>query len=360
MRPDILPSVLPLSARLAVIRGNLRASGNKLRGGNAFDDLPTPVPTGPPETFAHLPAIFDPDHLDRVISCGFDADRSEELAKLRENSFTGTPGERYSLGESIIIGGTILSGRARHFLRNLPEMRNLMSDLLVHDQATLTNTQQGLHYFGHWLQDDCPLYEAVKYAPNLLSITRPDWPDRHFYESGFGQTWTETRFAYVGDLTVWRDLSYSADKVRRMQTLRARLRQGQTGHAAGRIIYISRGSTGEPRNMSNVTDFEDALRKAGIEVVEPGQVGSGFLDARMVIAIEGSQACHGLYALAGGGAFLIIQPPERFYNPLRNWSSLLGFGYGIVVGQKDAVSFHVTPEEVLRIVDRLLARPSPV
>lgn len=358
MRPETSRSVSPVAARIAVVTRRLRAVLKKAGGSSAFDDLPPPELTGNPEVLAHRPVMFDPDHLDRVLACGFDGDRAEEFAKLRNDSFVGTSAERYRMGESIIIGGTIITRRARHILRALPEFRNLMSGMAVHDQATLTNTQQGLHYFGHWLQDDCTLFEAVKDAPNLLSIARPDWPDRHYYEAGFGQTWTETRFAHIGDLTVWRDLSYSADKTRRMQALRARLRQRQSAQGPGRIIYVSRGPLGEPRNMSNVDAFETALRTAGIDVVEPGQGGGGMLGARMVIAIEGSQACHGLYALADGGSFLIIQPPERFYNPLRNWASLLGLNYGIVVGQKDAVSFHIDPDEVLHMVDRLLALPS--
>lgn len=277
---------------------------------------------------------------------------------LRADRFTGTPAERYRLGESIIIGGTVITQQARHHYRALPEIKALSAKLQTYDAATLLNTEQGLFYFGHWLQDDCALYELMKDAPNLLSIARPDWPDRHYYEAGFGQVWTETRFAHVGDLTVWRDLGYSTDKARRLQALRTRLRASVTPTGNRGIVYISRGRMGEPRNMSNTEAFENALRDAGIDVIDLNEGGAAILDARMIISIEGSQACHGLFALAAGGSFLIIQPPERFYNPLRNWASLLGLNYGIVVGQKDVVSFHVDPGEVLRMVDRLLAVPS--
>lgn len=358
MRPENARSVSPSATRFVVVSRRLRAIRDKLLGRSAFDDLPAPESTGEPEILAHRPVLFDPRQLDRVIACGFDGNRAEEFAKLRETSFLGTPAERYRLGESIIIGGTIITRRSRHILREMPELRNLMSTLEVYDQATLANSQQGLYYFGHWLRDDCTFYEAVKGSPNVLSITRPDWPDRPYYEAGFGQTWTETGFAHVGDLTIWRDMSYSADKTRRMQGLRAKLRKAVVGRGGGKIIYISRGQHGEPRNMSNAAAFEDAMRKAGIEMVDPGNVGAAILDAKMIIAIEGSHACHGVYALAEGGSFLILQPPERFYNPLRNWASLLGLNYGIVVGQKDATSFTINPDEVLRMVDRLLALSS--
>jgi hypothetical protein len=356
-------SVSPFATRAAVVAGRLRGLRNRILRRNTFDDLPPPELTGRPETLAHRPAFFEPEHLDRVIACGFGVDRLEEFAKLRADRFTGSPAERYHLGESIIVGGTVITRQARHHYRALPELKSIRSKLQTYDTATLLNTEQGLFYFGHWLQDDCALYELVKDAPNLLSIARPAWPDRAYYEANFGQVWTETSFAHVGDLTVWRDLGYSTDKARRLQALRARLRSSVTPTGNQGVVYISRGRTGEPRNMSNTEAFENALRNAGVEVIDLNTVdlrtgGPAMLDARMIISIEGSQACHGLFALADGGSFLIIQPPERFYNPLRNWASLLGLNYGIVVGQKDEVSFHVDPDEVLRMVDRLLALPS--
>ncbi len=360
MRRENAPSGPSLYVRLAVVTRRIRAIRDRLRGHGGFDALPLPDQVGEMEVLAHRPVIFEPEQLDRVITCGFDGKRAVEFAKLRETSFTGTPAERYRLGESIIIGGTLITRGSRHILRGMSELGSLIAKLTVYDRATLVNSQQGLHYFGHWLRDDCTLYEAVKNEPNLLSVKRPDWPDRHYYEAGFGQAWTETRFAHVGDLTVWRDMSYSADKACRMQGLRARLRKAVAGRGGGKIIYISRGEKGEPRNMSNAAAFEFAMREAGVEIVDPGNVGAAILDARMIIAIEGSHACHGVYALAEGGSFLIIQPPERFYNPLRNWTSLLGLNYGIVVGQKDATSFTVNPDEVLRMVDRLLALSSGV
>ncbi len=358
MRPESASSMSTLATQVVVASRRLRAIRARLVGRSGFDDLPASEKTGEPETLAHLPAFFEPEQLDRVIACGFGRDRAEELVKLRDPTFVGTPAERYRLGDSIIIGGTIITRQSRHILRLMPELRHLMSTLSVYDRATLSNSQQGLYYFGHWLRDDCTLHELIKDEPNLLSIARPDWPDRHYYEAGFGQSWKETSFAQVGDLTLWRDMSYSADKARRLHGLRAKLRKAVAGRGAGKIIYISRGQQGEPRNMSNTTAFEAAMHAAGIETVDPGNVGAAILDARMIIAIEGSHACHGVYALAEGGSFLILQPPERFYNPLRNWASLLGLNYGIVIGQKDPTSFTINPDEVLRMVDRLLAVPS--
>lgn len=329
-------------------------------GRPGFAELPPPELVGEAELLPCDPVLYDAAQFDRVLACGFDLDVKAELARLDATSFAGAPAQRYRLGESILVGGIIVTQQARHILRGLSEWRSLQAEMAAHDRATLLNSMQGLYYFGHWLQDDCPLYEAVRDEPALLSMPRPDWPDRHVYERAFDQTWTRTDFAHVGDLTIWRDLGYSTAKAGRIRDLRARLRRALPGRGDGKPVYISRGKLGEPRNMSNAAAFEEAMRKAGITVIEPGLDGETLVrtmrDTPLVIAIEGSHACHGLYALAEGGSFLILQPPERFYNPLRGWAALLGMGYGIVVGSKDETSFHIDPDEVLRMADRLRAR----
>ncbi len=84
---------------------------------------------------------------------------------------------------------------------------------------------------------------------------------------------------------------------------------------------------------------------------------AALLDARMTITIEGSQAAHGVYMLGDGGAMLILQSPDRFYNPHHEWARLIGMGYGTIIGTPDEVSFHMNPSEVLAMADRLEASP---
>lgn len=347
---------------MTVVASRLRAVFNKRLGRPAFTDLPRPERLGEVEILPRPPVLYEPEQLGRIRACAFGEVVREKIAELEATSFAGQPPECYRLGESIVVGGTVITASSRHLLRTMSELKSLRSELGYYESATFLNSMQGLHYFGHWLQDDCSLYELVRPAPTLLSVVRPNWPDRYIYERAFGQTWTETAFAYVGDLTLWRDLDYTIGKAGRIKGLRAKLRQAFPARNPGRIVYIGRGRHGEPRTMSNAAAFEDALRKAGVHVLEPGQGSEALidalLDAELVIAIEGSQACHGLYALAEGGSFLILQPPERFYNPLREWAGMLSLRYGFVVGEKDDVSFHVDPSEVLRMVDRLLAVPS--
>jgi hypothetical protein len=77
----------------------------------------------------------------------------------------------------------------------------------------------------------------------------------------------------------------------------------------------------------------------------------------MIITIEGSQAAHGVYMLQTGGSLMILQPPDRFYNPHHQWARLIGMAYGTVVGTPDGVSFHMDPGEVLDMAERLETVP---
>lgn len=346
------------SLRLDAARSLLRGSLGKVLGMPKYNELPKPELVGAAENIYCPEVVHEPEQLGRIHACGFGLSVQGEVSKLSAGNQIGSPPERYEMGECVILGGTVLAGRSRHILRSVSEFRSLLLKPESYDDATLLNSMQGLHYFGHWLQDDCALYELVRDSPVLISMVRPAWPDARIYEHAFSQNWHETAFAHVKKLTLWRDLDYSTAKAKRIGAMRTQLRKTISPGARGKVIYLSRGKTGGMRDMSNAVDFELTLQKAGIEVVEPEKGIGGLLEAELVIAIEGSQACHGIYTLAASGSFLILQPPERFYNPLRLWAALLGFNYGIVVGERDGSGYRMNPEEVLRMVDRLQSMPS--
>ena len=261
--------------------------------------------------------------------------------------------------DAVIAGGRIYTQEEHYLLSLASPVRALGHKIRHYDCATLLNSMQGLGFFGHWLRDDCAVYEDARDRPNLLSMERPDWPDARIYEAAFGQVWPEVSFAHVGELTLYREVGFNRDKARRLRILRDRLRTACMAPNAGRIVYIRRGRQGSKRDISNQDALETALSAAGVHVVEPGIEGQNVitetLDSEMIITVEGSQASHGVYCLADGGSMLILQPPERFYNPHHEWARLLGIGYGITIGEKDGPGFHIHPDEVLRMIDQLQA-----
>lgn len=342
------------------IRARLMARTLRRRlPGHDFEKLPPPEIIRPADLMDCRPALFEAEHLKRVRACGFKSAIHQEVSKLSATCFWEAPTERYRLGPAVIAGGCILTERAMHYIGARSPLTAARAPLAELGEEHLATTQQGLHYFGHWLRDDCTLYEFLReQGHEPLALARLDWPDMRVYEAAFGHGWHTADFARVSDLTVYREPGFNRDKARRIHALRARLRAAHPeDHTGGHIVYLSRGQTGSPRNMSNGESFERAMEAAGIRVVAPGSdpetLLEALLDARMIITIEGSQAAHGVYMLGKGGSMLILQSPDRFYNPHHEWARLIGMGYGTVVGTPDDVSFHIDPVEVLHMADRL-------
>lgn len=334
----------------------------KALGRNDIAPLPRGEVMYPAQLLTCQPGLFEIEHLNRVRASAFDSSLYDEVAKLTTTQFIDAPLERYRLGPCIIAGGSIFTQTATHILGPVPAREAIRGPMEHLDKADVVSSEQGLKYYGHWMRDDCTLYELLRQdGPEPWALARPDWPDAAFYETAFDQSWPTLNFTYVQDLTVYREQRFNLDKARRFNMLRAKLRARYPDHQGGHIVYLSRGTTGSPRNMSNGAAFEAAMRAAGIKVVNP-ESGSeaGLLDllnARMIITIEGSQASHGAYMLAEGGAMLILQSPDRFYNPHHEWARLIGMGYGTVVGTPDDISFHISPDEVMHMVQRLENAP---
>lgn len=330
----------------------------RLLPGGGFDRLPRPEVMRQGEMVECEPALFEADQLSRVRSSAFASSLYDEVAKLTTTRFIEAPLERYHLGPAVIAGGCIMTEGASYYYGPLSPLKAARGPLAERGEVHLVTSQQGLNYFGHWLRDDCTLYELLReMGHEPLAMTRPDWPDARLYEEAFGHDWPTEDFVRIADLTVYREQRFNRDKARRIHVLRERLRAAHPGRAGGHIVYLSRGHMGSPRNMSNGESFETAMRAAGIRVVDPGSDPATLLDAlldsRMIITIEGSQAAHGVYMLGQGGAMLILQSPDRFYNPHHEWARLIGMRYGTVVGTPDEVSYLMDPAEVLHMVERL-------
>lgn len=313
------------------------------------------------ETLPCKPGLFDEAQLDRVVACGFKATLPDQIAKLRATQFVERPMQTATVRDAVVIAGEIFRAEGRHFMSDRQLSLSAIAKIEELDEpVTLANTEQGLKYFGHWLQDDCAMHRvlAEEIGGRMLSMQRPHWPDARIYERLFGQTWDERVAFRTPHLTLARDLGFSRKKRGEFDLLRAALRRTTRPGEPGAIVYLARGTSGVPREVVNEAALTERLEAAGVRIVRPetgDETVAALLDARLIITVEGSQACHAVYGLAAGGAMLILQPPDRFYNPHVEWTRLLGMDYGIVVGETREAGFHIHPDEVLSMIDRLLA-----
>ena len=335
----------------------LHSEAARLLTRRAPEDWPpaeTPPITG---AFAVRPAIYDPDQLDRVVKVGFGRTLAQQKDKLDQVEAPSAPATRMEFSDITWIGGRFYTRDKTYFMIPGNPLTQTGTTCPRYDHVVITNSRPGLRYFGHWLRDDCAAREMdLPGDATLLSLTRPDWADSRYYETVFDQSWIDTKAFFARKLTVLTDIGFSPDKRKRLQKLRARLRQNAPANdRPGRIVYIRRGPGSVPRTMENEDALVAALSAAGVGVVDAESGGDAIsreiLDAKIIISIEGSQLSHATYNLAEGGAILVLQPPDRFYNPHHDWSRLLGMRYAIVVGRISEKSYTVDPDEVLRMLD---------
>lgn len=351
------------SARLALQTSFHTLRAPTRRGGYHALEF-TPI-SNAPETVPCKPGIYDPDTLERVVGCGFATSMETQRNKLDATEFVERPISVARLPEATVFGGEIFSSGRSHFMVKRPRPWHALSRIEeIQTPVTLANSEQGLKYFGHWLRDDCAMYPALadEFGGTVLSMQRPSWSDATIYEHAFGQIWDDRAAFWTPELTLVRELGFNLRKQARIRELRTCLRKAHKPLDPGSIIYLARGPSSASRDVANDEELRQALSAHGVKIMVPEGDGKALvetlLDARMIITVEGSQATHGTYTLAEKGALLVLQPPARFYNPHLEWVRLLDMDYGIVIGRAEGDGFHIDPNEVLTMVDKLLAQDS--
>ena len=73
-----------------------------------------------------------------------------------------------------------------------------------------------------------------------------------------------------------------------------------------------------------------------------------------MVGVEGSQFSHAIYTVADNGAFLVLQPPDRFSMAYKEYTDRVGLTYAFVVGTPDEDGFRVETDRLQRMLDRLL------
>ncbi|MCF3972990.1 glycosyltransferase 61 family protein [Paracoccus salsus] len=350
----------PLSAWLDYL--SRVAMGKVLRRGNPFTDWPPGRPAEQAGVMACRAAIIETDQLSRVVQCAFGQTLESQMAVLTATRFQEVPPHVLELGEAIIIGGVAVTPRDLFWMQPFrPSRSSLLSDLPARDRAVVPNSAPGLQFFGHWLGDDCSAHEFLRGDPDLMTTRRPRWGDAATYEILFEQRWDDAEAIRARNLTIVTDLGFSRGKRDRYHRLRRCLRDRlKAAGPAAKVIYVRRGPSAEKRDIVNQAELEATLASAGVEIVTPEgdtrQFLSRIVDADVIISIEGSQACHAIYALRDGGALLVLQPPERFFAAPHEWMRCLDLRCGMVVGEKCEGGFRIHADEVLAMTEKLLDR----
>ena len=346
-------SNLVLGKRLSVL--GIAAARLTGRAG-ICDPLPKGMPIAPAVREPVRPAVFVPEQIERVTKCAFNSTVPAEIDKLTATEALSAPPVALEFLNAAVFGGQIFCNGQRFLVSRLPPYRAALGPVRQFDELTLAQSHTGSTVFGHWLMDDCATREIQQVQGQSVAITRPGWVDCAAYERLFQHNWEEVPAFTARRLTLLTELGFSRDKAARHRRLRQRIRQ-TLPPGPGDIVYLARGPSGHVRGMANEPEVLSRMEAAGVTIVQceggDDSMLRRCLDARLIIGVEGSQLCHGIYLLAEAGGVLAIQPPDRFCNAHHDWSRHLGMAYGTVIGHPAEGGWTADPDEIVSMIDTL-------
>jgi Glycosyltransferase 61 len=299
-----------------------------------------------------------PGQLDRVTGTPFDIPLARELEDFSKGTRRIAPTTRYEFRNVAIDGYRLAtSGRVKIY-REDSEFGPADAPMIKLDDAALRTSYVAVHYFGHWLRDDCATQLlAEDYAP-VIALQTPEWADKRAYRALLGRDYTEVARARVKRLHMFDDIGQNDHKVARFRRSRADFAARAVKRTTPDIVFMARGASGESRDLVNQDALIAAMAARGIQILHAentpvGMIVAALQGARILISVEGSQISHGLLTLADKAGILAIQPPDRFFNSHMDWSHALDMHYAVVVGTPALGGFAISEDELFATLDLL-------
>ncbi|MGQ0456081.1 MAG: glycosyltransferase family 61 protein [Hyphomicrobium sp.] len=307
------------------------------------------------------PAVFDPDHLDRIRRT--DVPPIDAVVRRFQGDYeideTETVG--FLLRDVDLVDGVLYGARSIRHLQPNSGSRFAYRPGPACDKAALFESWIGNRWFGNWLADDCLTYEL---AQNFSTPTTTNLDPRGHvpaYEARLGMRPVRMASARFRELIVFRDESNNAHKQRRAVDQRRKLvGDGTVQRHPG--VFLLRGQTGDRRILLNEAAIaEDFAQHRGFKVLDAStapvdeivRLCSG---AQIVAGVEGSQLVHGQIAMADDAGLFVIQPPWRTTAALKIFTDRRGQRYGFVVGAGGETEFTVDWQDIAPTLDALFAK----
>ncbi|WP_193747394.1 glycosyltransferase 61 family protein [Ruegeria sp. ANG-S4] len=309
------------------------------------------------------PAIYLDGTLDKISAYSPWSSQEYEKPRVLGGTATHARSTAYLLRDVRINGAWIYSEafKAQHgfgpdklFQRHPREFTKL-------DHVHLVSNSPGSNFFGNFLLDEFPLELLPKAGDNRIGLQTKAYE----HEAGYREILGLPRPLRVGrarchEVIVYRDFAQNSLKQGRYQTLRQRLRHSinETASESFKRVYLKRGVTGEARIVANEHDLEEHLTNLGFDIVEPAVLSTQdvcrrMIDAKLVISVEGSHLAHAIYTMADDAALLVLEPPDRFAMPYKDFTDRMNMRFAFLVGDHAQNGFNVDLTDLDRLIDLL-------
>ncbi|HWL58445.1 MAG TPA: glycosyltransferase family 61 protein [Paracoccus sp. (in: a-proteobacteria)] len=333
------------------------------RGSSQLSDFATERQTiCPAEETSRPPALYPEGAMERITALSPWRDWEVERGLIEGSPVEHAATEALLVPDVVLAGAYIYRGGAKERVGIGPArmLDPALPPALTLPEAHLVSTWTGADFFGNFIQDSLPLELIPK--PDQPCIGAPTKP--YLHEAGYRDLLDLPAppmpgHARVARLTLYRDFSQNSYKVARYEELRSRLRAHLGPARPARGVFLRRGTAhGEPRRLVNEDALAELLEREGFDIIAVEETSAAeilrrALDAPVVVAVEGSHFSHAIYTLAKGGSFLVIQPPDRFAMPYKEYADCMGMKFGFVVGLPSGTGFAVDLDEIKPMLERL-------
>jgi Glycosyltransferase 61 len=299
-----------------------------------------------------------PGQLDRVTGVPFGMALEPELNAFATATREIWPTVRREYRNVSIDGYRLETAQRVKIYREDPEFGPSDTPMITLAEAALRTSYVGVHFFGHWLRDDCATQLLAEQFGPVVALQTPDWPDKTDYRRLLGRDYTEAARARIGRLHMFEDIGQNDHKVARFRQSRAHFASRAPRRDASEIVFLARGAGGTARDLVNQDALIAAMEARGIDILHAETASvetivATLQGARVLISVEGSQISHGLLTLADKAGILALQPPDRFFNSHMDWSHALDMHYAVVVGVPQAGGFAIAEDELFATLDLL-------
>ncbi|MDB9529192.1 glycosyltransferase family 61 protein [Oscillatoria sp. CS-180] len=314
-----------------------------------------------PEARQGYQSVYLEGQLDRVTGVFTSFEKENERINGEWKEFR--PTMAYRLRNVCLANGFLYKGAMKATLSPEKEKLIISADYEEIDQAFLTSTYCSNLYFGHFVYDELPATMLAESLGTPIMTKRQPYFHEPEYRDLFDLQARSVERAKIKEVVMTDDFPWNDFKVERIRKMRAKLRE-QLGAANPPGIYYRRGRSGASRFMVNEAEIEACLAKRGFAIADPQtqsatEMFKQGIGAEIVVGIEGSQMAPSLFSVKDGGAFLALQPPNRFNNHAKDRTDAMGLTYGFVIGLLEEEGFRIDVGELERTLDLLYAKIRP-
>ena len=303
-------------------------------------------------------AIFLDGQLDRVT--GVDDTSSHDLERLRLGGvpITHLPTQAFRIENAVFSSGRLFTHRLQDSQGGGQKRRPIVRITETLDSAAFPLNLYATLFFGHMIFDGAA---AMMLAPAFaqtcidaqVSAGMAGHVDRYLEIFGLGHR--AVRDVRVRNAWLFEDRGMNPHKSARLRSLGDSVRT-LPGRRSGHGVFFRRRGWGARRAPENEAELEEFFAARGFDIVDAAglsvdEIIARIHGARVLVGVEGSGLTHGMLAMPPGATVVMLMPPWRLNNMMKDYSDGLGLRHAFVIGSIGRGGYVVDAEEILRTMD---------